>query len=198
MPSSSNLSSVAVDDPRAVQVDRHVLALGGDHEFVPVVVLDELVGLLFRVPLEDAAAALLVEQAPVTVGDVGLRAGDDAVGGSLAAELDARVAVPELDLGLEHEIAIGLLGGQELVLLEVALGPADDLAVLDGEERLVVGRDPAREVLAVEQALGLARLLPRAGRRRRGREGPARGIGPSGRLRCVSWCDSVSLANPNG
>ena len=101
--------------------------------------LIELGGLLLGVALEDAAAAFLVEQAPVAVGDVGLRAGDAAVAARLLTELDARVAVLELDLGLEDEVAVGLVGDEELVLLELAVGPADDLAVLDGEEALVVG-----------------------------------------------------------
>ncbi len=55
--------------------------LGGDHELVPVVLLDERLGLVLGVALEDAAAALLVEQSPVAVGHVGLRARDHAVVG---------------------------------------------------------------------------------------------------------------------
>src|SRR4051794_12029343 len=117
----------AVDDPGPVEVDRHVLALGGDHEIISVAVLYQLVCLLFRVALQDAAPALLVEQTPVSRGDVGLGAGDDADGSSRTAELDARVAVLVLHLRLEHEVAIGLPRGQELVLLEVPLGPPDDL-----------------------------------------------------------------------
>src|SRR5262249_27994829 len=101
----------AVDDPRAIQVDRYVLAPGGDHEFVPIALLDELPRLRLGIALEDAAAPLLVEQSPVALGDVGLRAGDDAVGLPLAAELDARVAVLVLHLRLQHEVAIELRGG---------------------------------------------------------------------------------------
>ena len=112
------LRIVAVDDPRAVQVDRHVRALGGDHELVPAVVLEQGLGFFERVALEDAAAPLLVEQAPLAIGHVGLGPRDHAIRLALAAELDARVAVADLDLGLEHEIAVGLFGRQELVLLE--------------------------------------------------------------------------------
>ncbi len=96
----------AVDDPRAVEVDGDVVSLGGDDELVPVLDLDQFLGFLFRVPFEDPAAFFLVEQAPVAVGDVGLRARDDTVGGALASELDARIAAEELDLGLEHGVAV--------------------------------------------------------------------------------------------
>src|SRR5581483_1324188 len=108
-----------VDDLGAVDRDDDVVPLRLDDEVVPVPLLDDLGGLLLRVALEDAAAALLVEQAPVAVGDVGLRAGDAAVRLAGRAELDARVAVLELDPGLEDEVAVRLLGGEELVLLEL-------------------------------------------------------------------------------
>jgi len=52
----------AIDDAGAVEVDRDVLALRSDHEVVPVVVLDQLLGLVCGVTLEGAAAPLFVEQ----------------------------------------------------------------------------------------------------------------------------------------
>src|SRR5262249_27228874 len=90
-----------------------------------------------------------------------------------AAELNPRIAVADLDLDLEHEVAVGLLRGQELVLLQLPLGPPDDLAILDGEQRLVLRRDPTREVLAVEQrakAAGLGLLTEGARPKRPGRK----------------------------
>ena len=38
----------------------------------------------------------------------------------------------------------------------LALGAADDLAVLDREDRLVIGRDPTGQVLTIRQALRLS------------------------------------------
>ena len=67
-----------------------------------------------------AAASLFVEQPPLVVGHVGLRPRDHAVSATLATKLDARIAVADLDLGLEHEIAVALVGHQEFVLLEVS------------------------------------------------------------------------------
>ena len=58
-----------------------------------------------------------------------------------------------LTLAFSDEVAVGLVGDEELVLLELAVGSADDHAVLDGEKGLVVGRHPAVEILAVEERL---------------------------------------------
>ena len=107
-----------------------------------------------RIAIEHAAASLFVEQAPLIVGHVSLRSGNHAVRLTLATKLNARIAVPDLDLGLEHEVAIALVGRQEFVFLEgFVAGPADDLAVLDGEKRLVRRCDPTRQVLAVKERM---------------------------------------------
>ena len=50
---------------------------------LPVALLDELLGLVFGVALEHAAAPFLVEQPPVAIGHVGLRPRDRAVRCSL-------------------------------------------------------------------------------------------------------------------
>src|SRR5262249_58584679 len=108
-----------------------MLALGRDDELVPIVLLDKLVCLVFRIALENAAALLLIEQAPVAVGDVRLRSRNDSIISTLTSELNARVTVANLDLGLQDEVAVRLLGCEELVLLEVALGLSDDHAVFN-------------------------------------------------------------------
>ena len=60
-----------------------------DHDFVPIALLGELRGLFLRITLEDPSAALLVEEAPIAVGRVGLRSGDSAVRLALTTELDS-------------------------------------------------------------------------------------------------------------
>src|SRR5262249_806706 len=87
-----DLGVLTIDEPRSVENDRDVLPLGGDHELVPIILLDEGLGLRPLI-IEEAASALFVEESPITIGDVGLGARDHAFGRPLAAELDARVAV---------------------------------------------------------------------------------------------------------
>src|SRR5439155_555891 len=120
----------------------------------------------------------------------------DAVRLADAAELDPRVPAADLDLGLEHEVRVGLVGHEELVLLEVPLGPPDDLAVLDGEQVLVVGGDPPRQVLAVEQGLEVALLGGRHGVGQRQAGGQAE-AGSSHRGSPERWWMSMSHDGPS-
>ena len=161
---------VAVDDPRAVEVDRHVRALGGDDELVPAVVLDQGLGLLQRVALEDAAAA-----SPRRAGPSGRRRRRPA--GPRPRRRRVRLLrnwMPELPLriltlALSTKSPYDLSVTRNSFFLSVVLArPADDLAVLDREERLVVRRDPAGQVLAVEERVEALRSPgPRRAARRR-------------------------------
>src|SRR5262249_2953084 len=98
--------------------------------------------------------------------DFALVAVDPAAAAALvAAELDARVAGHvQLDLRLEDEVGVTLLGAEEGVRPRADL--ADDAAVLDLVGRAAAGLAPALEALAVEQRH--KGLLLRARRRRAG------------------------------
>ena len=61
------------------------------------------------------------------------------------------------------EVAIGPVGDEELVFLEVALGAPDDLTVLDGEQGGIRRQHPAGEVFAVEERLEVVVCLLRGG-----------------------------------
>ena len=64
-------------------------------------------------------------------------------------------------LAFSTKRAVRLLGGEKLVLLQVALGAPDDLAVFDHKQLLVRRRHPAAQVLAVEKSAELPWLVCR-------------------------------------
>ena len=153
IPDLANMGSIAVDDAGAVEVDGHVIPLGRDHEIVPVALAGQRLTLLLGVLFEDVPAALLVEQSPVAVGDVGLRAGTAPSGARLLRNWMPELWLTSLSLAFRTKSPYGLSVTRNSFFLSVSVGPADDLAVLDGEHRLVVGRDPAGRSLPLKSGV---------------------------------------------
>src|SRR6266404_6179986 len=115
---------------------------------------------------QERATVFLIELAPPTGADVGLRALHFKIAEAFAAELDAAVFLvrDELHFQDEPKIVQRQLAFQELVVLEAGRGTADDFAVFDRPQGPIT--IPAGQVFAVEKYRGGFRA---GGQRRLGR-----------------------------